>query len=76
MGTELISVQPRVSNREVRIELIGSLNEVQRARLLEMADRCPVHRTFDVHDRDSKRTRFRREMTFTGLRVCHLPCTS
>src|SRR5260370_187183 len=30
---------------EKRIELIGSLDEVQRARLLEIADRCPVHRT-------------------------------
>jgi putative redox protein len=28
-----------------RIELIGSLDEVQRVRLLEIADRCPVHRT-------------------------------
>ena len=30
---------------EKRIELIGSLDEVQRARLIEIADRCPVHRT-------------------------------
>jgi putative redox protein len=30
---------------ETRIELIGSLDHVQRARLLEIADRCPVHRT-------------------------------
>ena len=28
-----------------RIELIGSLDEAQRVRLLEIADRCPVHRT-------------------------------
>lgn len=27
------------------IELIGALDEQQRARLLEIADRCPVHRT-------------------------------
>lgn len=27
------------------IELIGTLSEEQRARLLEMADKCPVHRT-------------------------------
>jgi putative redox protein len=27
------------------ISLGGSLNEEQRARLLEIADRCPVHRT-------------------------------
>lgn len=29
--------------REIRVE--GALDEVQRARLLEIADRCPVHRT-------------------------------
>ena len=30
---------------EKTVELIGSLDEVQRGRLLEIADRCPVHRT-------------------------------
>src|SRR5580692_5790639 len=30
---------------EKRLELIGSLDETQRGRLLEIADRCPVHRT-------------------------------
>lgn len=30
---------------EKRIELIGSLDEAQRVRLLEIADHCPVHRT-------------------------------
>jgi putative redox protein len=30
---------------EKRIELIGSLDEAQRVRLHEIADRCPVHRT-------------------------------
>ncbi len=27
------------------IELVGTLDDAQRARLLEIADRCPVHRT-------------------------------
>jgi putative redox protein len=27
------------------VELIGSLDEAQRARLLQIADQCPVHRT-------------------------------
>ena len=30
---------------EKRLELIGSLDETQRGRLLEISDRCPVHRT-------------------------------
>jgi putative redox protein len=30
---------------EREISLSGSLSEAQRARLLEMAERCPVHRT-------------------------------
>jgi putative redox protein len=30
---------------EKSVELIGSLDEVQRARLHEIGDRCPVHRT-------------------------------
>jgi putative redox protein len=35
--------QVHVLNREIRIE--GNLDEAQRQRLLEIADRCPVHRT-------------------------------
>jgi putative redox protein len=30
---------------EKRIELVGALSDTQRARLLEIGDRCPVHRT-------------------------------
>jgi putative redox protein len=30
---------------EKAIDLIGALDEVQRTRLIEIADRCPVHRT-------------------------------
>lgn len=30
------------------IELLGSLDDDQRARLMEIADRCPVHRTLDA----------------------------
>src|SRR5271163_497104 len=30
---------------EVGVELIGPLDEVQRARLLQIAEKCPVHRT-------------------------------
>jgi putative redox protein len=30
---------------EVDVDLIGPLDDQQRARLLEIADRCPIHRT-------------------------------
>jgi putative redox protein len=30
---------------EWRFELVGALTEDQRARILEIAERCPVHRT-------------------------------
>lgn len=30
------------------VELLGRLSDEQRARLLEIADRCPVHRTLDA----------------------------
>ncbi|MFC1821803.1 alpha/beta fold hydrolase [Thermodesulfobacteriota bacterium] len=35
----------KIDHIEREIELLGSLEEKQRARLLEIADRCPVHRT-------------------------------
>jgi putative redox protein len=37
--------QPRVDRIERAIELVGDLDAVQRRRLLEIAERCPVHRT-------------------------------
>jgi putative redox protein len=48
-----VSVRHHRSSLEARdrfdrcIELDGPLDEAQRARLLEIADRCPVHQTFD-----------------------------
>ena len=35
----------KISRIEREIELEGPLNDEQKARLLEIADRCPVHRT-------------------------------
>ena len=37
--------QAMIHRIEKRIELVGPLDDEQRARLLEIADRCPVHRT-------------------------------
>lgn len=34
-----------IDHLESEIELIGTLSEEQRARLLEIAKKCPVHRT-------------------------------
>jgi putative redox protein len=37
--------QGRIDRIEREVELVGSLDEKQRRRLLEIADMCPVHRT-------------------------------
>ena len=39
----------RIDEIEREITLIGELDEAQRKRLLEIADKCPVHRTL-THD--------------------------
>jgi putative redox protein len=36
---------PKIDHFNRLIEMIGDLDDTQRARLLEIADRCPVHRT-------------------------------
>ena len=38
----------RLDLMEREIELVGELSEEQRARLMEIADRCPVHRTLEA----------------------------
>jgi putative redox protein len=35
----------RIDRLEREIGLVGALDDAQRRRLLEIADRCPVHRT-------------------------------
>lgn len=37
----------RLDRIEREIEMIGPLDDAQRARMLEIADRCPVHQTLD-----------------------------
>jgi uncharacterized OsmC-like protein/esterase/lipase len=39
--------QGRIERIERRIDLTGDLTEAQRKRLLQIADRCPVHRTLE-----------------------------
>ncbi|NBC15178.1 MAG: alpha/beta fold hydrolase [Gammaproteobacteria bacterium] len=39
--------QGRIERIERNIDLTGDLTEAQRARLLQIADRCPVHRTME-----------------------------
>lgn len=41
--------RPKIEVIERRIHLTGDLTEEQRARLLTIADRCPVHRTLESH---------------------------
>jgi putative redox protein len=40
--------EPRVDRIERELRIDGELTEEQRARLLEIADRCPVHRTLSA----------------------------
>lgn len=37
----------RIDHFDVELELIGDLSDEQRARLLDIAQKCPVHRTID-----------------------------
>ncbi len=37
--------EPRLEHIDVELQLVGDLDDAQRARLAEIADRCPVHRT-------------------------------
>jgi putative redox protein len=41
----------KIDQIEREIEVLGDLDDEQRARLLEIANRCPVHRTLegDIH---------------------------
>lgn len=41
----------RIDSFERKIKLVGPLDEKQRSRLLEIADKCPVHRTLkgEIH---------------------------
>ena len=40
--------EARLDRLEREITLVGDLDEAQRARLMEIADRCPVHRTLSA----------------------------
>ncbi|MBW3535098.1 MAG: bifunctional alpha/beta hydrolase/OsmC family protein [Gemmatimonadetes bacterium] len=42
------SEEARLDRLDRDLELTGALDEAQRARLLEIADRCPVHRTLSA----------------------------
>lgn len=42
------SKEMRIDQFRREIRLIGDLDEAQRARLLEIADKCPVHRTLEA----------------------------
>lgn len=55
---ECESASGKIDRIEREIELIGELDDEQRQRLLEIADKCPVHRT--LHSEISVKTRLRR----------------
>ncbi len=54
---ECESPSGKIDRIEREVELIGALDEEQRQRLLEIADKCPVHRT--LHSEISVKTRLR-----------------
>jgi putative redox protein len=46
----------RIDRIDKSVELIGSLDEAQRTRLLQIADQCPVHRTLTSKTIDIRST--------------------
>ena len=46
--TECETTEGRIDNFRRLIRLDGDLDDEQRARLMEIADRCPVHRTMET----------------------------
>jgi uncharacterized OsmC-like protein len=46
-GAAAGSAEARTDTIERIIELSGALDDEQRARLIEIAERCPVHRTLE-----------------------------
>jgi putative redox protein len=46
-----LTKEGKIDHVEREIEVIGTLTDEQRARLLEIADKCPVHRTLtsEIH---------------------------
>lgn len=45
--SENTSVVKKIDTFKRKIELFGNLDDTQRKRLLEIADKCPVHNTFE-----------------------------
>jgi len=48
-GANATGAKPKIEVIERAITLTGDLSEAQRARLLVIADKCPVHRTLESH---------------------------
>jgi putative redox protein len=44
---DCVDCESKVERITRRISLVGELNEEQRSRLLEIADKCPVHRSLE-----------------------------
>jgi putative redox protein len=42
------STEKKIDSFKRKIELFGNLDELQRKRLLEIADKCPVHKTLSL----------------------------
>ena len=64
MATE--KVTSRIDRFEIEIELLGDLDEAQRKRLLEIAHKCPVHKTIASPTEFAMRLKGAEEWEVTG----------
>ncbi len=56
----------RIDRFEIELELLGDLDETQRARLLEIAGKCPVHRTIASPSQFAMRLKGNEEWQVSG----------
>ncbi len=59
----------RIDRFEIELELIGDLDDAQRARLLEIAEKCPVHKTISSPSEFAMRLKGNPEWQVTGSKL-------
>jgi len=56
----------RIDRFEIEVELMGNLDDAQRARLLEIAGKCPVHKTISSPSEFAMRLKGAEEWVISG----------